>query len=327
LNNPGSRTRVDALREELLKNSIVENVATAGNPIGNNNIGGREYKVEVDGAIEDRNRMANYFTIDEDFIPTLQIETTSGRNFSKSIVTDKESSVIVNESLVYEAGWDEAVGKKIQMEDRTFEVVGVVKDFNIYSLQHKIGPLILQLPAMDYDKDNVYLRFQKGAVDISAVETVVHQFEGTGEFEYSFLDENFGKQYRAEQLQGRLLLAFTALAILIACLGLFGLITFTTEQRRKEIGIRKVLGGSVTGIVVLLGKNLLVLMIVAALIATPIAWYAMDGWLQEFAYHINIGAWIFIAAGMSAIMVAMLTVSTQAARSAMANPTDALRSE
>lgn len=327
LNNRETRTKVDALRDELLKNGAIEDLGTAGNPIGNNNIGGRDYKVEVDGAIEDRLRMANYFTVDEDFIPTLEIEVKEGRNFLKSVISDKDNAVIVNEALVNDAGWDEGVGKKIKMGDATYDVVGVVKDFNIYSLQHKVDPLILQLPMNPYDKDNVYLRFKKGAIDVAFVETVYKKFEGPGAFEFSFLDENFGKQYRAEQLQGRLLLIFTGLAICIACLGLFGLITFTTEQRRKEIGIRKVLGGSVSGIVLLLAKNLLVLVIISAIVATPIAWYAMDGWLADFAYHIEIGVWIFVAAGVSALAIAMITVSSQAARSALANPADSLRTE
>jgi putative ABC transport system permease protein len=326
INDREIRKNVEVIRDELMKNSAIENVATAGNPIGNNNIGGREYKVEFDGAIENRSRMANYFTIDEDFIPTLQIGVSEGRNFSKAIVTDKERSVIVNEALVYDAGWDLAVGKKIRMEDGIYEVVGVVKDFNIYSLQHKIDPLILRLPMDPYDKDNVYARVS-GPAALKTIEDVYKKYDNSGPFEYSFLDQNFERQYRAEQMQGRLLLTFTALAISISCLGLFGLITFTTEQRRKEIGIRKVLGGSVAGIVMLLARNLLILIIVAAVIATPIAWYAMDGWLQDFAYHIELGAWIFIAAGVAAIIVAMVTVSTQAARSAMANPTEALRSE
>lgn len=327
LNNRETRTKVGALRDELLKNGAIEDVGTAGNPIGNNNIGGRDYKVELDGAIEDRLRMANYFTVDEDFIPTLEIEVKQGRNFSKSVISDKDNAVIVNEALVYDAGWDEGVGKKIKMGDATYDVVGVVKDFNIYSLQHKVDPLILQLPMNSYDKDNVYLRFKKGTIDVAFVETVYKKFEGPGTFEFSFLDENFGKQYRAEQLQGRLLLIFTGLAICIACLGLFGLITFTTEQRRKEIGIRKVLGGSVSGIVLLLAKNLLVLVIISAIVATPVAWYAMNGWLADFAYHIEIGIWIFVAAGVSALAIAMITVSSQAARSALANPADSLRTE
>ncbi|HZY79380.1 MAG TPA: ABC transporter permease [Cyclobacteriaceae bacterium] len=328
LNGSDVRTKVNTIREELLRQNLVEDVATAGNPIGNNNIGGRDYKIEMDGKIEDRTRMANYFTVDEDFIPTLQIEVTEGRNFSREFITDKDQSVIVNEALVYEAGWDEAVGKKIQMGEVVLNVVGVVKNFNIYSLQHEVGPLILQLPREQVEKDNMYVRI--GASDmptaLSFIEETYKKYDA-GAFEYNFLDQNFERQYRAEQLQGKMLLTFTALAISIACLGLFGLITFTTEQRRKEIGIRKVLGGSVAGIVILLARNLLILVLVSSVIATPIAWYMMNGWLQEFAYHVEIGAWIFLAAGLTALLIAMITVSSQAARSALANPVDSLRTE
>ncbi len=326
INNGETRAKIDAIREELMQNSSVENVATAGNPIGSNNIGGRDYKIEINGVVEDRTRLANFLTIDEDFIPTLQIEMKEGRNFSKSVTTDKDRSVIVNEALVYDAMWDEGTGKKIKIGDEEYEVVGVVKDFNIYSLQHKVEPLIMSLPKEVYERDNAYVRVS-GVEALKAIEEVYKKYDNSGPFEYNFLDQNFERQYRAEQMQGKLLLTFTGLAISIACLGLFGLITFTTEQRRKEIGIRKVLGGSVAGVVVLLAKNLLVLIVVAAVIATPIAWYAMNGWLQDFAYHIEIGLWVFIVAGISAVVVAMLTVSTQAARSAMANPTEALRSE
>jgi putative ABC transport system permease protein len=329
LNNSDMRNRVDAVREELLRNKVVEDVATAGNPIGNNNIGGRDYKIEINGAVEDRQRMANFFTIDEDFIPTLEIEVKEGRNFSKSILTDKANSVIVNEALVYDAGWDQGVGKKIQMGDQLLEVIGVVKNFNIYSLQHKVGPLILRLPTEANDKDNMYVRVSKSdfAFALKITEGIHKKYDNGGTFEYSFLDQNFEKQYRAEQLQGRMLLTFTGLAISIACLGLFGLITFTTEQRRKEIGIRKVLGGSVSGIVVLLARNLMILIVLSAVIATPLAWYAMDAWLQEFAYHIDINVWIFLSAGVAALAIALITISSQAARSAMANPVDSLRTE
>jgi putative ABC transport system permease protein len=326
VNDQDTRTKIEAVRQELMQNSGVEDVGTAGNPIGNNNIGGGDYQVEIDGAIEDRSRFANQFTIDEDFIPTLQIKVSEGRNFDKAVLTDVNRAVIVNEALVYDAGWDNGVGKKIKIKDAEFEVIGVVKDFNIYSLQHEVNPLILQLPAENSDKDNVYVRISSPEA-LKSVEAVYKKYDKSGPFEYNFLDQNFERQYRAEQLQGKLLLTFTGLAILIACLGLFGLITFTTEQRRKEIGIRKVLGGSVSGIVVLLAKNLLILIVLAAIIATPVAWYAMNAWLQEFAYHIEIGVWIFIMAGIGAIAVAMATVSTQAARSALANPTEALRSE
>lgn len=328
------RAKTEAIRQELLQNNLVEEAGTAGNPIGNNNIGGRPYSIEFDGTIEDRNRMANSFTIDEDFIPALQIEMKEGRNFDKSTITDKQT-VIVNQTLVDDAGWENAIGKKIELGKDSlgrsilFEVIGVVKDFNIYSLQHKVDPLILMLPAEVSDKDNMYVRVSKTDIagGLRAVENIYKKYDAEGAFEYNFLDQNFDRQYRTEQMQGRLLLTFTALAILIACLGLFGLITFTTEQRRKEIGIRKVLGGSVSGIVVLLAKNLLVLIGISALMATPLAWYAMDGWLQGFAYHFEIGIWIFVLAGVSALAVALITISSQAARAAMANPTQSLRSE
>jgi putative ABC transport system permease protein len=325
LNDFNIRTKVDAIRQEMLRNKSIKDVATAGNPIGNNNIGERDYKIEFDGKIEDRNRMANFFTIDEDFIPTLEINVKEGRNFTRGNVTDNQT-VIVNEALTEDAGWDSGVGQKIQMGDVIYDVVGVVKNFNIYSLQHQVEPLILQLPMNVGEKDNMYVRVTDAA-GLKAVEGIYKQYDQSGPFEYSFLDQNYERQYKAEQLQGKLLLTFTGLAISIACLGLFGLITFTTEQRRKEIGIRKVLGGSVIGIVALLAKNLFVLVIASAIIATPIAWYTMNGWLQQFAYHIEIGGWIFMIAGLAALIVALLTISSQAARSAMANPTESLRSE
>lgn len=241
----------------------------------------------------------------------------------------------MNEALVNDAGWSNAVGKKIQVgadqngKARLFEIVGVVNDFNIYSLQHKLEPLILQLPEMAVEKDNVYVRVTGSDVPgaLGHIGDVYKKFIPSGAFEYSFLDDNFGRQYRAEALQAKLLLIFTVLAVVIACLGLFGLITFIAEQRRKEIGIRKALGGTTTGIVVLLAKDLLLLIIVAALIAAPISWYAMSVWLESFAYRITISGWMFVAAGVSALVVALVTVCSQAAKSAMANPMDSLRTE
>jgi putative ABC transport system permease protein len=335
INDVDLRAKVDVLRQEMLKNPVIEDFATAGNPIGNNNIGGRDYRIEMAGQLEDRMRLASHLTIDEDFIPTLEINILEGRNFSRSIPADKDNSVIVNEAFVADAGWDHGFGKKISMGSNQeghpilLDVVGVVKDFNIYSLQHKVDPLILQLPREFYEKDNVYVRIGKSDVagGLRVVRDVYEKFGGGSMFEYNFLDENFGRQYRSEELQGKLLLTFTGLAILIACLGLFGLITFTTEQRRKEVGIRKVLGGSIAGIVVLLARDLFVLVIIAATIACPLAWYAMDGWLAGFAYHINIGAWVFVLAGLAAVSVAMVTVASQATKSAMANPVESLRTE
>jgi putative ABC transport system permease protein len=335
LNERQIRTKIDPMKAELLRSKEIEAVTTAGNPIGNNNIGGRDYRIETGGKMDSRTRIASYLSVDEDFIPTLQISLVEGRNFSAAVPADKDNALIVNEAFVADAGWEDAVGKKITMGNNPEgqpifqEVIGVVKDFNIYSLQHKVEPLILQLPREYYEKDNVYVRISKADIagGVRAVKAVYEKFGGDDVFEYNFLDENFGRQYRSEELQGKLLLTFTGLAIIIACVGLFGLITFTTEQRRKEIGIRKALGGSVPGIVVLLAKDLLILVIAAAAIGSPLAWYAMSGWLAGFAYHINISAWMFVLAGVAAVVVAMLTVASQATRSAMANPVESLRTE
>ncbi|MES1218969.1 MAG: FtsX-like permease family protein, partial [Bacteroidota bacterium] len=278
---------------------------------------------------------ANQFTIDENFIPALQIKMANGRNFSTSMPTDKDKSLIVNETLVKDAGWDEPIGKKIQFGRDTagnptvYEVVGVVKDFNIYSLQHKIEPLILHLPQQTYEKDNLYVRISKKNVSaaLKYTEAVYKKFDASNPFEYNFLDQNFARQYESEKTQGSLLITFTILAICIACLGLFGLITFTAEQRRKEIGVRKVLGSSVSGIVLLLAKDLLKLVLIAIVIATPIAWTFMNKWLQDFAYRINIVWWIFGIAGFIALAIAFVTMSYQALKAAMANPVKSLRTE
>jgi putative ABC transport system permease protein len=331
------RNKIPLLKEELLRNPLIESAGAAGNPIGNNNIGGRDYKAQAEnGSLPENANMANIFSIDEDFLPTLQVKMAKGRNFSREMQTDRSRMVLVNETFVNKEAWKtDPIGKKIQLGKDSagnpilFEVAGVMKDFNIYSLQHKIEPLIVQLPSSNGDKDNMYVRISKRniAAGLKHVEAVYHKFDSANPFEYSFLDENFAKQYKAEKMQGKLLIGFTVLAIVIACLGLFGLIAFAAEQRRKEIGIRKVLGSSVSGIVVLLSRDLAKLVLIAILIATPIAWTAMHQWLEGFAYRINIMWWVFAGAGLVALSVALATVVVQAIKAAVVNPVKSLRTE
>ncbi|MEO5594914.1 MAG: ABC transporter permease [Chitinophagaceae bacterium] len=329
------RKQIPAIKQEMLQNPLIESVATASNPIGNNNIGGRSYEIVTDGTTIKKENKGQSFQVDEDFIPALQIKLAAGRNFSPTMLTDKDKAVIVNETLARDAGWKDPIGKRIQFgEDAQknpmiYEVAGVVKDFNIYSLQHKIEPLILQLPAEVNDKDNMYVRLSKSNIKsaLTFVASISKKYNPSDPFEYNFLDQNFAKQYEAEQMQGSLLMIFTVLAISIACLGLFGLVTFTAEQRRKEIGIRKVLGSSVSGIVMLLAKDLLKLVMVAIVIATPIAWLTMSKWLQNFQYKISIGWWIFAIAGVLALLIAFVTVSFKAIKAAIANPVKSLRTE
>lgn len=336
LSNEDARNKVQQLKIVLLKNPLIESVASAGNPIGNNNIGGRDYNAEQEnGKISDKQNMANVFFVDEDFINTLQVKMAAGRNFSTAMSTDKERMVLVNETMAKKEGWKQPIGKKIQMGKDTagnpklYEVAGVMKDFNIYSLQHKIEPLIVRLPLYNNDKDNIYVRISNNnmTAGLKYIESVFREYDAVNPFEYSFLDENFARQYKAERMQGSLLMIFTILAIIIACLGLFGLIAFAAEQRKKEIGIRKVLGSSVSGVVLLLCKDLVKLVLIAVVIATPVAWIAMQQWLQNFAYRINVAWWVFAGAGIAALLIAFVTVSIQAIKAAVANPVKSLRTE
>jgi len=329
------RNKISALKEELLRNPLIESVAAASNPIGNNNIGGRDYKVEANGVMDTRARIAKQFMVDEDFISTLQIKIIKGRNFLQEMQTDKDQALLVNETLVKDAGWQQPIGKKIELGTDTAgkplvrTVAGVVKDFHIYSLQHKVEPLILQLPYYQNDKDNIYVRLSKNNIP-AALKLIEHTYEKLdpgNKIELSFLNQNFANQYKTEQRQGQLLSLFTILSVVISCLGLFGLITFTAQQRVREIGIRKVLGAGTANIVALLSKDFIKLVLIAFIIAIPLSWYAMNKWLADFAYRISMDGKIFVAAGIFVLIITLLTVSYQSIKAAIANPVKSLRSE
>ncbi|MFT4022926.1 MAG: ABC transporter permease [Flavihumibacter sp.] len=336
LNNLNARNDVQQIKDALLRSPLIESAAVAGNPIGNNNIGKRDFRPETaNGDISDKDQAANVLSVDEDFINTLQIKMKEGRNFSKDMPTDKSSKVLINETLAAKNGWVSSVGKKIQIgvdpdgKPLVYEVAGVMKDFNIYSLQYKVEPMIAMMATESGDKDNIYVRLNAHNVSagLHQVGAVFKKFDAENPFEYHFLDENFARQYQAEKTQGKLLIGFTLLTVAIACLGLFGLITFTAAQRRKEIGIRKVLGSGVNAIVLLLARDLLKLVVIAMFIATPLAWLLMTRWLEDFAYRIHIGWWVFVLAGLTGLLIALATVSVQAVKAALANPVKSLRSE
>ncbi|GAB4021865.1 ABC transporter permease [Spirosoma koreense] len=334
IDNQDVRQRIDALKEALLRNPLVASASAASNPIGNNNIGGSGIFFEQNGAFPATPQVVQKFLVDPDYLQTMEIKLLSGRNFSASFKSDASSAILVNETLVKQLGWKQPVGQRVKyfIDDQNHtaeaQVVGVVKDFHTYSLQHKIEPLVLQMPPAG-DKDNLYVRIQPDKVTeaLAYIQSVYRTFDPTATLDFHFLDENFSRQYKAEQKQGEVLLTFTILAVLIACLGLFGLAAFAAEQRTKEIGVRKVLGASVSSIVALLSKDFLKLVLIAIVIATPIAWYAMNRWLQEFAYKVAIEWWVFALAGLLAIVIALLTVSFQSVRAATVNPVKSLRSE
>lgn len=327
------RQRVDALKEALIRNPLIESAAAASNPIGNNNIGGTGMFFEQQGAFSPNPQLVQRFLIDPDYLTTLEIGLVSGRNFSASFKSDASNAVLINQTLARQLG-PQPVGKRVRyvidQANHTAEarIIGVVKDFHTYSLQHKVEPLVLQMPTAP-DKDNLYVRVRAGNVPaaLAHIQAVYRTFSPTATLDFHFLDENFSKQYQAEQKQGDVLLTFTILAIFIACLGLFGLVAFAAEQRTKEIGVRKVLGASVASIVALLSRDFLKLVLIAVVIASPVAWYAMHQWLQNFAYTIELSWWLFALAGLLTTIIALLTVGLQSIRAALVNPVKSLRSE
>jgi len=269
-----------------------------------------------------------YTLVDEKYVEALNIEIVEGRNFSPAEHATDVSAFLVNQSAVKALGWQTALGKKLKRGSGIEgTIIGVVSDFHTGSLKQEIEPLVL--PYLHRSPMYLAIRLHPGNVAeaISAVEETWKKLAPNQPFSYTFLDQDYARLYNREQQMSHVFQIFSGLAILIACLGLFGLAAFTTQQRTKEIGIRKILGASVSGIVCLLSKDFLKLVLIANLIAWPIASYAMNPWLQSFAYRINPNISPFILSGLIALFIALLTVSYQAIKAARANPVEALRYE
>ena len=325
-------TRGDAVKTELLKNPGILKVAFASQIPGSRSTSDRAFLRE--GMDKSQSQDIRYFYIDSDFISALEIPMAAGRNFSKDFTTDKEG-IILNEAAVKKFGWespDLAVGQGILVpEDGTkytkFKVVGVAKDFHYKSLHQRIDPLLLFLEPADV----VYILVKIKTGDIPAtlgyLENKFKEFSPGYTPEYYFLDESFDKLYRSEERVETIFKFFTLLAIMISCLGLFGLITFTAERRRKEVGIRKVLGATVSNIVLHLSWEFIILTLIANLIAWPVAYIAMSKWLQSFAYRTQISISVFILSALIALVIALLTVCYQSVKAALANPVHSLKYE
>ena len=294
---------------------------------------GDSYQPEDEGNKKSAEINLNSFMVDDAFIPTLNIKVVKGRNFSKEF--NDSASVILNEEAVQQIGWKDPVGKWLEYpggNNVRFLVIGVVKNFNTQSLQNPIVPFALFHPSSKtygWGESNTVVRIKGGNIrsTIQQFEDQWKTFTNTEPFDYSFLDEAFDAQYRSEQRLGSIFSIFAALSIFIACLGLFGLSAFMAEKRTKEIGVRKVLGASVPNVVALLSKDFLKLTLVASVIAFPVAWYFMNKWLEDFAYRINISWTVFFIAALCTLLVALLTVSFQAIKAAIANPVKSLRTE
>ena len=286
-----------------------------------------------DAALDQKRAVAmqNWY-VDENYIPTLKMQMVKGRNFSAEMKTDS-SAIIINEAAAKLLPFDDPVNKTLyyliniqNRETKMYHVIGVVKDFNFNSLREQVSPMAL---FYGEERGKMAVRFKSADIAslISAVETKWRTLAPNQPFNYSFMDEDFNNIYLNEQRVGRIAVSFSALAILIACLGLFGLVTYAAEQRTKEIGIRKVLGASVSNIINMLSKDFMKLVFIAMLIAFPLGWYFMNKWLEDFAYRISIDWKIFLTAGVAAMLIAILTVSAQALKAALANPVNNLRTE
>ncbi|MBS0028427.1 ABC transporter permease [Chitinophaga sp. 22321] len=261
-----------------------------------------------------------------DYVKTMGVAMKEGRDFSRDFATDS-GAYIINEAAVRVMGMTNPVGKQIGFWKGKGTIIGVVKDFHFTSLRENINPVVMMLEP----KDNNYimLRLARGdvATEVAAVEKVFARFNPEYPLEYHFLDEAFDNMYRSETMLKKLAEVFAVVAVLISCLGLFGLSVFTAEQRKKEISIRKILGASVMNVTTLLSRDFLWLVMIGILLATPVSWYLMHNWLNGFAYHVNLSAWIFLSAGVLAILIALATVSFQSVKAALANPVKSLKSE
>jgi len=312
----------DAAKVQLLNQPGILDVAASNNNLVANDASTSD--TDWDGKEEGRLFLIHPNAVDHSFIPLLQMKIVAGNNFTGT--KSDSAHFILNETAVKQAGIKDPIGKSFTLWGTKGIITGVVQDFNYASLKQSIEPAVF-LYRPSYWRIYVKTTGKDAARAITGVQKVWKSYNPDFPFEYSFLDDDFNRIYSDDQRTGTLFSVFAAIAILISCLGLFGLATFTAQVKIKEIGIRKVLGASITSITNLLAKDFIVLVLTAFIIASPLAWIAMNKWLQNYAYRINISWWIFFVTGLIAIAVTLLTVSFQAIKAAIANPVKSLRTE
>jgi putative ABC transport system permease protein len=329
IRNPGALgSNTASFKEALRKYSSIMNVS------GSNTLPGRSFgNIGFGAEGVDESFTLNLCVCDYDFLDTLKLELSKGRFFSKEFASDSHAAVL-NEKAVELLGWDDPIGKRINnwAENRgNFTVIGVIKDYHYESLHQEIRPQALFLSGGYYQRGEGYISVRLNTENVPGtikdVESTWKNFAPNKPFEYSFLDEDYDRLYLNEKQTRKLFSIFSFLAIFIACLGLFGLASFIADRKTKEIGIRKILGASVPRIVNILNKSFVKWVIVANLVAWPVAWFVMDRWLQNFAYRIDLSLWMFALAAVLALLIALITVSFQSVKAALRNPADSLRYE
>ena len=315
------------IRNQFLKNQYILNVSKHSQNVVGGLGNGWTTTENLKG--DEISTSLYHLSVDTTYLSTYNMQLAAGRFFSKNMPTDTTKSVLVNEAAVRTFGWqkpENAIGKKFGKGDQTRFVIGVVKDFNFESLHKPVEALLI---GYAQGGNRLSVKVDMGHVDeaISHIENTWKSIVPNVPLQYSFIDESLAKQYGNEKKMEGIFYGFSGISLLIACMGLFGLSIFVVERKVKEIGVRKILGASVSGIVALLSKDFMKLVLIAFLIACPLSWAFMNNWLQDFAYRINIGWSVFALAGLIALLIALLTVSFQAIKAAIANPVDSLRTE
>jgi ABC-type antimicrobial peptide transport system permease subunit len=317
--------RYQAFKDELLQSPGIVSVTKSSDRL--------TYTVHSTGAFfwEGRNPddhiLVHQFTLDHDYVKTLGMKIVAGRDLSRDFPSDARTAYLINETLADMLGYEDPIGKSVTLYDRKGSIVGVIEDFNFKSAHQKIEPLILRIdPSRDR---HAFVRIEGGDVSdtLGTIEKIYNKHNPEYPFTFAFLDESLNSLYESDKRTGTLFHYFTILAIFISCLGLFGLASFMIEQRTKEIGVRKVMGANLPRITVLLTKDFLKWIVAANVIALPIAYFAMQTWLNNFAFRTTVSVWIFVLAASFALVIALATVSYQSIKAARANPVDCLRYE
>jgi putative ABC transport system permease protein len=316
-----SRGDAKLFREELLKNQGIEEVA-----FKNGGQWGTTAKINGETQIN-----FAYETVDETYLPMIKVPMAKGRNFSKEFATDSTKSILVNETFVKEAGWKNPIGEQVNFwynENEKYTVVGVVKDYHFHALNQKIGPQLFTMkPGNEYGRAFIKIKPGSTTVSLKHIEAVFKKLFPITPYSYVFANDENLKNYEAEAKWKQILLFGAVLTIFISCIGLFGLSVLSAEKRTKEIGIRKVLGASVSIVVTTLSKDFLKLVAISLLAAVPAAWLAANKWLENYPYRITLSWWMFTAAGILVLVLALATISFQSVKAALANPVKSLRSE
>ena len=326
INRANMESLVQSIKQDLLSQNSIENVTTSNQPLvnmGSSCSGCADWP----GHDTSYNPKIAQISADADFQKTMQLQMKEGRWFRENDIADK-SNVILNETAVKDFRLQQPViGQQFTFKGKAGQVIGITKDFTYKSMHEKMGPVVIFNNPSWRSHFAVRTAAKNTAAAMAAIEKTWKKFMPESPLDYSFLDDAFNNLYKQDQQTSFLILVFAAIAIVISALGLFSLSAFEAEQRTKEIGIRKVLGATVTGITALLSKDFIKLVCISIVIASPIAWWAMNQWMENFAYRINISWWIFLVAGIIAVLIAVITVSFHAIKAALANPVKSLRTE